>query len=220
MSSLIDEQLQLAFEAINAENCELAQDVIRLDEKVDLWDLKIDKACLKIFALYQPVAIDLRLLISALTINRNLERIGDIIVNLCENFLLSGKKPVFYDSIKFAEMANIVSEMLRTAIDSFIQMDATLAEEVIKSDRILDKLNVENHTLIIRIMKEEGIYIEEAVSYLVMCRLLERIGDHTTNIAEDIFFIVEGKTIKHNYEKFFSDFGSFEASDLDNDDDQ
>ncbi len=203
MCSLVDEQVESALKAVTSEDHELAKKVISLDLKVDSYDLKISRACQKIFALNHPLAVDLRFLMSALTINNNLERIGDIAVNLCENFLLKGKKPLFFDRIKFLDMAQIVREMIQNSIDSFIRMDTTLAKKVIIADKTLDKINVENHKLIIDIMKEESESIDEGVAYMVMCRQLERIGDHATNIAEDVYFIAEARTVRHNYCEFF-----------------
>ncbi len=204
MCSLVDEQVDMAIRAVEKEDVALAQQVIERDKKVDKYDLKIEKICQKIFALNQPVASDLRLIMSSLTINNNLERIGDIAVNICENFLLHKRKPSFYDRTKFSAMTIVVKEMIKSAIDSFIGQNAKLAEEVIKNDDELDRLNRENHSIMINIMKEDKENIEIGVAFLVMSRQLERMGDHATNIAEDVYFIVEAQLIKHNYEKFFS----------------
>jgi phosphate transport system protein len=203
MCSLVDEQLELALKSINEESPELAQQVIERDSKVDKYDLKVDRICQRIVALNQPVAMDLRMIMSSLTINNNLERIGDIAANIAENFLLIKKKPAFFDRIKFSTMAQITTEMLKNAIDSFINGDPKIIEKVIQSEEMLDKLNIENHRLCIEIMKEDKENIEAAVAYLVICRQLERIGDHATNIVEDVFFIVQAQNIRHNYEKFF-----------------
>lgn len=204
MCSLVDEQVDMAIRAVEKEDVALAQQVIERDKKVDKYDLKIEKICQKIFALNQPVASDLRLIMSSLTINNNLERIGDIAVNICENFLLHKRKPSFYERTKFSAMTIVVKEMIKSAIDSFIGQNAKLAEEVIKNDDELDRLNRENHSIMINIMKEDKDNIEIGVAFLVMSRQLERMGDHATNIAEDVYFIVEAQLIKHNYEKFFS----------------
>lgn len=215
MCSLVDEQVEMALRAVETENSELAEQVIARDKKVDKYDLKIEKICQKIFALNQPVASDLRLIMSSLTINSNLERISDIAVNICENFLLHKRKPVFYDRIKFSAMSVVVKEMIKNAIDSFIGQNAKLAEEVIKSDDELDRLNRENHKVMIDIMKEDKENVEMGVAYLVMARQLERMGDHATNIAEDVYFIVEAQIIKHNYEKFIFNETEEENGELD-----
>lgn len=202
MCSLVDEQVQFASKAVEEENPELAKLVIERDNKVDKYDLKIDKICQKIFVVAQPVAMDLRYIMSALTINSNLERIGDIAVNIAESILMIQKKPSFYGQTKLAEMFFLAQEMLKDAIDSFINSNAELAKKVIVADDRLDKLNAENHNILKEIMKLSPDNIESAVALLVMSRELERVGDHSTNIAEDVFFIVEAQLVKHKYEKY------------------
>ena len=202
MCSLVDEQIQFALRAIEEEDLTLAESVVERDKKVDKYDVKIERICQKLFALNQPVAMDLRLIMSAMTINTNLERIGDIAVNISENLIRIQKKPSFLGRTKINEMPTLGKEMLRNAIDSFIQNDPKLAEKVIRTDDELDALNKENHKVLIDIMKEDKENIEAAVAFLVISRGIERIGDHATNIAEDVYFIVEAELIKHKYEKF------------------
>ncbi|OGV08643.1 MAG: phosphate transport system regulatory protein PhoU [Ignavibacteria bacterium RIFOXYA2_FULL_37_17] len=214
MCSLVDEQVDLAIRAIDEENPALAEIVLEKEKKVDKYDIKIDKICQKIFALNQPVAMDLRLIMSALTINTNLERMGDIAVNIVENSKLIGKKPDWINKTHFAEMAKISREMIRFSIDSFIQDDAQLAKKVIETDKVLDNYNKENHKILIDIMRQNPDNIQTAVALLVISRQLERLGDHATNIAEDVFFIVEARMVKHKYEKYL--FGE----DNDTDDDE
>jgi phosphate transport system protein len=202
MCSLVDEQFQLAIKSFEEENLELAQSVIDRDRKVNKYDVKIDKICQKIFALAQPVAMDLRYIMSSLTINSNLERIGDISVNIAENVMLIKKKPEFFHDTKLEEMFNLTKRMLKNSIDAFIGGNPELAKEVILTDDIVDKLNAENHKILKSIMKQSPENIEGAVALLVISRELERLADHSTNIAEDVFFIVEAQMIKHKYEKY------------------
>ena len=202
MCSLVDEQVEFAFKAIEEENTELAQSVIDRDNKVDKYDVKIDKICQKIIALNQPVAMDLRLIMSAITMNTNLERIGDMAVNISENFLVIKKKPLFIERTKYLEMVKLVKEMIRNAIDSFINNDPKLASKVIETDKIIDEYNYQNHQILKDIMKEDPNNIDDAVALLVISRQVERLGDHATNIAEDVYFIVEAQMIKHKYEKY------------------
>ncbi|MBA4251542.1 MAG: phosphate transport system regulatory protein PhoU [Chlorobiaceae bacterium] len=203
MCSLVDEQVEFAIKSVVDEDRNLANIVIERDRKVDKYDLKVDKICQKIFALNQPVAMDLRLIMSALNINSNLERMGDIAVNIAENFLRLQQKPVFFERTNFIQMSVTVREMIKNSIDSFIDRDAKLAEKVILMDSVLDKLFIENNQIMIDIMKESINNIDTAVLILDMAKELERIGDHATNIAEDVFFIVEAQQVKHNYERFF-----------------
>jgi phosphate transport system protein len=202
MCSLVDEQVQSAIKAVQEENLDLAKEVIEKDNKVDKYDNKIDKICQKIFALTQPVAMDLRLIMSSLTINSNLERIGDLAVNIAEYIIMIKKKPAFYQKTKLEDMFKIIKQMLKDTIDSYIGGNETVAKLVIETDDHLDKLNFDNHKVLIEIMKQNPDNIEPAVALLVMSRQLERLGDHCTNIAEDVFFIVEAHIVKHKYEKY------------------
>jgi phosphate transport system protein len=202
MCSLVDEQVQSAIRALEEENLELAKEVIEKDNKVDKYDNKIDKICQKIFALTQPVAMDLRLIMSSLTINSNLERIGDLAVNIAEYALMMQRKPDFIKQTKLEEMFKVAKQMLKDSIDSYIGGNETLAKSVIETDDHLDKLNFDNHKILIEIMKQSPDNVEPAVALLVMSRQLERLGDHCTNIAEDVFFIVEAHLVKHKYEKY------------------
>ncbi|MDZ7763688.1 MAG: phosphate signaling complex protein PhoU [Melioribacteraceae bacterium] len=140
MGSSVEEQLNYTIQAILEENEEKAQRVFELEKTVDKIDLKIEKNCQKLFALNQPVALDLRLIISAINLSTDLERIGDLSVNISELFLKTKRKPEFIDEIKFNEMSTCALKMYKDALDSFINNDAEKAREVIKDDKILDEL--------------------------------------------------------------------------------
>lgn len=202
MSSLVEEQVTYAIKAIEEENVELSELVRMREENVNKLDRKIEKTCQKIIALSQPVAMDLRLVISALTINTNLERIGDLAENIARSYLELKKKPDFIERTNFAEMTKIVKSMIGDSIDSFNNNDAELAKKVIEMDNRLDNLFAENRKIIIGLMKEDPDRIDKALNILEICRHLERAGDHATNIAEDVYFIVEAQLIKHKYEKY------------------
>jgi phosphate transport system protein len=211
MCSLVDEQVELALKAVDEENNELADLVIERDAKVDKYDVKIEKICQKIFALSQPVAMDLRLIMSALTIDTNLERIGDLAVNIAESAKEMGKKPAFYEKTNLKEMSRVTREMIKNAIDAFIEGNPELAKKVIATDDTVDDFNAENYTVLKTVMKEDPANVDPGVALLVISRHLERLADHATNIAEDVFFIVEAQMVKHKYEKIV-------LSDDDNDD--
>ncbi len=201
MCSLVDEQVESSLKAIDEEDIALADIVIERDAKVDKYDVKIEKICQKIFALSQPVAMDLRLIMSALTIDTNLERIGDLAVNIAEAVKEIKTKPDFYERTSLKEMSLISRDMVRNAIDSFIHGDPNLAKIVIETDDKVDELNVVNHKVLKEIMKEKPENVDPGVTLLVISRHLERLADHATNIAEDVYFIVEAQMIKHKYEK-------------------
>jgi phosphate transport system protein len=202
MCSLVNEQLENSIKAFVEGDLALADKVIAGDKKVDKYDVKIDKSCMKLLALNQPVAVDLRLVMAALTINTDLERIGDLAVNIAENVEALVPKPDFYSKLQFDEISKIAMEMVKTAIDSFIDNDPELAQKVLKTESILDTMVEENNKKIVVIMKENCKYIEPAIKIYSTFHELERVGDHATNIAEDVYFIVEAQNIKHRYEEF------------------
>lgn len=201
MCSLVDEQVELSIRSIKEPNIELAQLVIERDKKVDKYDLKIDKICQKLLAITQPVAMDLRLIMSSLLINNNLERMGDMAVNIASQADYFKEKPDFLNEIKFDEVTKTVMEMVRSSIDSFIDKNAVLAQSVLKMDDEVDKLVFENCNTLIEIMKRDKNNIDQAVRLYTIMHNLERLGDHSTNIAENVYFIVEAQVIKHRYEE-------------------
>jgi phosphate transport system protein len=205
MCSLVDEQVALAMKAIMNSDSGLAQSIIDRDSEVDKYDVKIDRLCQRLIALNQPVAMDLRMILSSMTINKNIERIGDIAVNIAELSPILKEKPAFFEKLKIPEMFELATEMLKNSIDSFIESNAILAQKVIHLDPRLDQLNIENHHLILGFMKESSENVEPGVALIVLSRHLERIGDHAQNIAEDVYFMVEAQMIKHRYEKYFFD---------------
>lgn len=210
MSSLVEEQLEFAIKAIDEDNPKLAELVREREDKVNKLDRKIEKTCQKVIALSQPVAMDLRLVISALTINTNLERIGDLAENIARSYLILEKIPDFLSKTNYTQMAKQVKLMIKEAIDSFNNYDAEMAKRVIEYDNQLDNLFAGNRAIVIDIMKENPQVIDGALGILEICRHIERIGDHATNIAEDVYFIVEAQLIKHKYEKYI-------YSEIDND---
>ena len=205
MSSLVDEQVEMAIRSIEEEDHQLAAYVIERDNKVDKYDMKIEKTCQMLFALSQPVAMDLRFVMSALKINNNLERIGDISTNITKSFVDLGKKPEFYNRLHFSEISALAREMIKDAIDSFINSKSELAKKVLDADDKLDDLVDENVGLLTSIMKEKPENVFPGLQFFRIFQNLERLGDHSTNIAEEVYFIINGISIKHpriNKEEF------------------
>jgi phosphate transport system protein len=161
----------------------------------------VESICYKLFALNQPVAMDLRTVMSALKINSNLERIGDLAVNIAGNSIEIKNKPEFFSRVRFSETAAIAREMIKNSIDSFIEKNADLAKKVLATDDKLDELVKENRKILIDIMKEKADYVENGMRYHSIFQALERLGDHATNIAEEVYFIVKAESIKHRSEE-------------------
>ncbi len=198
MGSLVEEQIDCGVRAIVDADESLAKLVIERDTKVDEFDNAIDQQCMRIFALTQPVAMDLRLLMAALKINNELERIGDIAVNLAERVHALLPHKTFVEGTRLKEMAQAAREMVKGAIDSFVNSDPGLAKKVLESDDVIDSLDREMFEFMVAQMKESKELIAPAVHMVILSRHLERLADHATNIAEDVIFLVNAKIIKHN----------------------
>ncbi|MGB9773969.1 MAG: phosphate signaling complex protein PhoU [Bacteroidota bacterium] len=206
MGSLVDDQIDLAMKALFDMNVGLARLVIERDEKVNEYDNLIDKEIETIFATTQPVAVDLRLLMAALKMNSDLERIGDIAQNLAERAeslarLEGDGKARAQDLIqrtRIASMAEAARQMVRDAIDSFINGDAKLGRTICERDDIVDDYDRENFGLLIQAMQDDPRTIEAGANLIVVSRHIERLADHATNIAEDVVFLIDAKIIKHH----------------------
>lgn len=198
MGSLVEEQIEFAFRALLEGNIELAKIVISRDDEVDKYDIKIDKLCQRIFALTQPVAFDLRLIMAALMINSDLERMGDIAVNISERAeSLTGYNELM-KNMRVDEMSTKVQRIIKMSIDCFVNGDAELAKEVIRVDSEIDKLDSQIFDLLTTEMRNDPELIIPCSHILTLTRNIERLADHATNIAEDVIFLIDAKIIKHS----------------------
>ncbi len=198
MGSLVEEQIELSIRSLFEGNLDLAKTVISRDDEVDKYDIKIDKHCQRIFALTQPVAFDLRLIMSALMINSDLERMGDIAVNISERAEpLLGYSDLL-KKVKVDEMSDKVRKIVRMGIDCFVNSDAELAKKIILMDVEVDNLDKKIFDLITQEMKENSDMIVPCSHILTLIRNIERLSDHATNIAEDVIFLIDAKIIKHS----------------------
>jgi phosphate transport system protein len=198
MGSLVDEQIELAAKAVFEGDLESARFVQKRETRVNEYDLMVDALCQRILALTQPVAIDLRLLIAAMRIDSEFERIGDIAVNLSE------RVPPLVDSTDILRKVSIdkmlpeAHKMFRDAFDAFINNDSVLARSIFDRDDIVDDMARKAFDDLIAEMKRDPGAIEPAAHAMILLRHIERLADHATNIAEDVVFIVEAKLMKHH----------------------
>lgn len=197
MGSLVDEQVELSVKALMESNIELSKLVIERERRVNEFDLMIEGQCQRIFALSQPVAIDLRLMMAAMRINSDLERIGDIAVNLAERVEPLLNQQGLLGRVNAREMIGIARDMLRDAFDAFINNDSNLARSVFSKDDAVDEHARSSFYRLIEEMKKDPLMIEPAAHTMALLRHVERLADHATNIAEDVIFIVEAKMLKH-----------------------
>ena len=198
MGGMVDVQLGLACRALFDGDAQQAREVIARDREIDRLDSLIDRKCMDIFALAQPVAVDLRLLMSALAINSQLERIGDIAVNIAERVEPLVPHREFLLGTRLEEMSEIARIMVRDSLDAFIRGDAALASRVLVSDDVVDRLDGGHFRSLVGAMNERHDLIEPAAHCLILSRHLERMADHATNIAEEVIFLVDARQVKHN----------------------
>lgn len=197
MGSLVDEQIELAAKALMTSNTELAKLVIDRERRVNEFDLMIEGQCQRIFALSQPVAIDLRLIMAAMRMNSDLERIGDIAVNLAERVEPLLEHIPLLERVNAPLMIDTARKMLSDAFDAFINNDSNLARSVFDKDDIVDDIAHDSFYKLIDEMKRDPVLIEPGAHSMAMLRHVERLADHATNISEDVIFIVEAKMLKH-----------------------
>lgn len=199
MGSIVDEQVELAFRALNEWDVSLALHVMARDAKVDALDQKIERQCLRIFALQAPVASDLRLIMAALNINSELERIGDLARNVARAVEQIRPASEIVEHLDLQQMTGGVQRMVRHTIDSFIDNDLALAISVIKSDRNIDQYEERIRKQTIRKMTEDCDAIGPLAHLIIQLRNMERIADHATNIAEEVIFVAKARIIPNRF---------------------
>ncbi len=201
MAALVEERVQLAIQALVDRRAELAHRVINGDSEINELQIEIDERCVKILALMNPRATDLRTIAAAMKINSDLERIGDQAVNIAEHALKLVNLPLLKPLIDIPRMANMASAMTRDSLDAFARRDATLARRVLAQDDEVDALKDQLFRELLTYMMEDAGTIERALELLLVSRCLERIADHATNIAEDTIFVVEARDVRHHHEE-------------------
>lgn len=197
LSEIVEDRVRRALKAVDDKDEDMARDIIEKDAEIDRFEVEIEEDCLKILALHQPVATDLRYLVAILKINNDLERIGDLAVNIAEKVVIIVGKRKKYTAPKFSEIAEKTYEMLRKSLQSLINMDSKLAREVIATDDEVDDINREIYDWAKAKIKENPKDITALLTQLSISRHLERIADQTTNIAEDVIYLIEGAIVRH-----------------------
>ncbi len=200
MATLAEESITLAVRSLKERNEDYAQQVFRGEETINLLDIEIDNLGMQLFALRQPMASDLRLITATMRIAVELERIGDMAVNIAERSLELLKQPPLKPLIDIPRMAEIAQQMVKDAIDAFVNKNDELARSVCGRDDEVDDLNEQIFRELLTYMMQDPKTIEIAVELILVGRHLERIADHATNIGEDVIYFVKGKTIKHHFE--------------------
>jgi phosphate transport system protein len=198
MGGLAERAISNAIDALVKRDTPLAEKTIGEDEKINKMELVIDDWCLKLLALHQPLAADLRFITSAMRINVELERIGDLAVNIAERVVSLNQEPQLKPYIDIPRMAEITKNMVKDVLDSFVNGDADLARAVCARDDQVDALNDQVFRELMTYMLAEPKTITRAVHLIIVSKYLERIADHATNIAEGVIFMVKALVIKHH----------------------
>ena len=197
MGGLVEDQIQKAVNSLVERDSPLAETIIERDHEVNRLDVEIDDVCIRLLALHQPAARDLRFITTALKITTDLERIGDMAVNICERALELNTEPQLKPYIDIPRMAQTSERMIRESLDAFVREDTDLALKVCKDDQEVDDLNSQIFRETISFMIEDPHTINRAMKISSISKYLERIADHATNIAEMVVFMVKGKSIRH-----------------------
>ncbi len=198
MAGLVEEAIGRAIRALVSRDATLARGVIAGDEPINMAEIEIDELCLRFLALHHPEASDLRFVTMAFKINNDLERMGDLAVNIAQRTLDLLKEPLLKPLIDIPRMAELAQAMVKDSLDAFVRHDAELAREICRRDDDVDRLNDQVFRELLTYMLQDPRSIERAVGLILVGRHLERIADHATNIAEDVVYLVQAKTIKHH----------------------
>ncbi len=200
MSSLVETAINRSIKAVVEKNKAAAEEVLRNEARINQMEIEIDDLAIRLLALKQPMAIDLRLITAALKINNDLERMGDLAVNIAERAIDLIREPVIRPMIDIPHIAALVQSMVLKALDSFVARDPELARSVLSSDDAVDDLRTASFHELISFMQRSPQSIPQAVSLISVVRNLERIADHATNISEDVLFYVKGIDVRHHAE--------------------
>lgn len=197
LGARVEDAVRKSIAALETRRADLALEVMSGDPEIDREEVELEEECLKVLALHQPVANDLRFIAAILKINNDLERIGDLAVNISERSASMDRALPFPVPDQLHPMTEAAATMLRESLDAFVGADADLARKVLAADDRVDSFNREIIASMVERMKSESSQVDDAILVLSASKNLERIADHATNIAEDVVYMVEGEIIRH-----------------------
>jgi phosphate transport system protein len=199
---IVEQMIDKAVQGLCEQQVELASEVIATDDQVNQLEVEIEEDCLKILALHQPVAADLRRITTVLKINSDLERIADLACNIAERAQNMHEHPYFPIPDQLPEMVNLSKWMVRMALDAFVNSDISLAKKVIVTDRKVDDLNLAVIQELQSLMGSDPKLVVAALHCFTAARHIERIADHAENISEDVIYMIDGEIIRHNHSEY------------------
>jgi len=194
---LTEKAIQMAMQSLTERNSDIAHKVIKNDDEIDKMDTELEERCIRILALRQPTAIDLRFITTAIKITGHLERIGDMAVNIAEKAIHLNEEPKLKPYIDLPRMADLVAEMIKNSLDSFIRNDLKMAEEVRRTEQITDDLNEQIFRELLTFMMEDSKTIHRSLMVMQVSKNLERIADHAKGIADMVTYMVTGECVRH-----------------------
>lgn len=198
MGGLAEDRVRSAVDGLVRRDADIVERVLDGDRPINQLHIEIDRMCFTLLALHQPMAVDLRAIVSAVKINTDLERVGDLAINIAEAVRRYMRHPPVKALIDIPRMAAIAQAMLRDALDAYVRRDTTLAQAVLNADDGLDALKTQVFRELLTFMLQDPSTIEPALDLILISRHLERIGDHATNVAEDVIFMVLAKDVRHH----------------------
>ena len=198
LGNMVELAIDNAFLALNNRDSSIVEEVLTNEEQINEMEVQIEEECLKILALHQPVAVDLRFLVVTLKVNNDLERMGDIAKNIAERAKDLMESDVIPDlGQPMQGLPDLVRTMVRSSLDSLVKLDDQLARKIIEMDDEVDQINRDMYAAVKSLVAEQPSVADSAINLLSCSRNMERIGDLATNIAEDVIFVVEGKVVRH-----------------------
>lgn len=200
LCAVVENSVRLAVKSVSENNRALASQVVENDIAIDQAEIDVEEECLKILALHQPVAIDLRFIVAVLKMNNDLERIGDLAVNIAERAIFLNSQMQIAIPFDFSGIAQKTQAMFRSSLDALVNMDAGLARQVCSLDDEVDSINRQMYDQVKGMIREHPEHIDSLIALLSISRYLERIADHATNIAEDVLYMIQGHIVRHGRE--------------------
>jgi phosphate transport system protein len=200
MSALVEAAVQRSVAAVAQKDRSAADQVFRDEARINQLEMEIDEFAINLLATQQPLAADLRLVVAALKINTDLERMGDLSVSIAERAVSLLSEPMIKPMVDIRHMSSLVESMVRKSMDAFVANDADMARSVLASDDAVDSLRTASYHELVSFMEKDPQNIPQALDLIGITRSLERIADHSTNIAEDVLFLVKGIDVRHHAE--------------------
>jgi len=197
IGALTEKAIQNAMKSLSERDSEMAHKVIKDDDEIDKLDTEMEERCIRILALRQPTAIDLRFITTAIKVTGHLERIGDMAVNIAEKAIQLNEEPKLKPYIDLPRMADLVVEMINNSLDSFIRSDLNIAEKVRQTEQVTDDLNEQIFRELLTFMMEDSKCIHRALLIMHVSKNLERIADHAKGIADMVTYMVTGENVRH-----------------------